>query len=188
LIALGVQAHDKVAVLATNVPEWVVLEMALPKAAAVLVTVNTNYQRSELEYLLRQADVHTLILMQQHRGNSYVKSLRHLLPELDAIREPDKEEVRSTSFPSFRRAILLGDENEPGLVPYARLRELGHAVSRSRPRRAPVERAHARRVADPVHERDHGRAEGCDDHVPWHAQQRAARREDARGSRATTGT
>ena len=129
LIALGVQAHDKVAVLATNVPEWVVLEMALPKAAAVLVTVNTNYQRSELEYLLRQADVHTLILMQQHRGNSYVKSLRHLLPELDAIREPDKEEVRSTSFPSFRRAILLGDENEPGLVPYARLRELGHAVS-----------------------------------------------------------
>src|SRR5438128_1841767 len=47
LMALGVALGDKVAVLATNVPEWVLLEMALPKLGAVLVTVNTNYQRDE---------------------------------------------------------------------------------------------------------------------------------------------
>ena len=59
-MALGVGPGDKVAVLATNVPEWLLLELAMPKIGAVLVTVNTNYQRAELEYLLRQAEVHTL--------------------------------------------------------------------------------------------------------------------------------
>ena len=46
LIALGVRAGDKVAVLATNVPEWLLLELAVPKIGAVLVTVNTNVRAS----------------------------------------------------------------------------------------------------------------------------------------------
>jgi fatty-acyl-CoA synthase len=129
LIALGVKPEDKVAVLATNVPEWVVLEMALPKAGAILITVNTNYQRAELEYLLRQADVHTLILIAQHRGNSYVKSLRQLMPELDAIRDPATEEIRSANFPFFRRAILIGPEREPGILPYACLTDIGASLT-----------------------------------------------------------
>src|SRR5262245_43085201 len=57
LMALGVRAGEHVAVLATNLPEWVLLEMALAKIGAVLVTVNTNFRQAELEYVLRQADV-----------------------------------------------------------------------------------------------------------------------------------
>ena len=72
-MALGVGAGDKVAVLATNLPEWLLLELAVPKIGAVLVTVNTNVRRSELEYLLRQAEVHTLVLMDEHRGNAYAR-------------------------------------------------------------------------------------------------------------------
>jgi fatty-acyl-CoA synthase len=56
-MALGIGVGDKVALLATNLPEWVVLEMALAKVGAVLVTVNTNSRQAELAYLLRQADV-----------------------------------------------------------------------------------------------------------------------------------
>src|SRR3954469_23747189 len=75
LMALGVGAGDKVAVLATNLPEWLLLELALPKIGAVLVTVNTNVRQSELEYLLRQAEVHTLVLMDEYRGNGYAEAL-----------------------------------------------------------------------------------------------------------------
>jgi fatty-acyl-CoA synthase len=128
-MALGVTAGDKVAVLATNVPEWVFLEMALPKAGAVLVTVNTNYQRDELEYLLRQADVHTLVLMKQNRGNDYERSLRSIVPELDAIRDPAREEVRSARLPAFRRAVLIADQPVLGFLPFSWLADNDHAIS-----------------------------------------------------------
>src|SRR5262249_58853265 len=57
LIALGVERGDHVAVWATNVPEWVFLQLALAKVGATLVTINTNYRAAEVEYALRQGDV-----------------------------------------------------------------------------------------------------------------------------------
>ena len=129
LLALGVGRGDHVAVLATNVPEWVLLEMALAKIGAVLVTVNTNFRQAELEYVLRQADVHTLVLMEAHRGNDYVQSLRALLPELDAVADPERKAVASAAFPAFRRAVLLGEPRQRGLLPFSRLVELSARVS-----------------------------------------------------------
>ena len=129
LIATGVKAGDNVAVLATNIPEWVLLEMALPKAGAVLVTVNTNYQRDELEYLLKQADVHTLVLIPDYRGNQYLRSLKSIVPELDAIGDPAHDNVRAAALPMFRRAVLLGAADVPGVLSFGRLKALGGAVS-----------------------------------------------------------
>lgn len=132
LMALGVQAGDKVAVLATNVPQWVLMQMALPKAGAVLVTVNTNYQRDELEYLLRQADVHTLVLMEEYRGNSYLRSLKSIVPELELVEDPAREEVRSAALPAFRCAVLIGGAPQRGLLPFERLAACGESVSDER--------------------------------------------------------
>jgi fatty-acyl-CoA synthase len=128
-IATGVKAGDKVAVLATNIPEWVLLEMALPKVGAVLVTVNTNYQKDELEYLLRQADVHTLVLIPDYRGNRYLRSLKSIVPELDSVGDPAHDNVRAAALPTFRRAVLLGSADVPGVLSFGRLLALGEAVS-----------------------------------------------------------
>src|SRR5262245_54268724 len=49
LIALGIEKGDHIAVWATNVPEWIFLEMAAAKIGGILVTVNTNYRAAELE-------------------------------------------------------------------------------------------------------------------------------------------
>ena len=54
LLALGIEKGEHVAVWATNVPEWLMMMMALAKIGAVMVTVNTNYRAAELEYVLRQ--------------------------------------------------------------------------------------------------------------------------------------
>jgi len=43
-IALGVRPGDKVAIWATNVPEWFLTFWAVTKIGAVLVTVNTDYK------------------------------------------------------------------------------------------------------------------------------------------------
>src|SRR5215470_16870240 len=42
LMASGVERGERVALWATNVPEWVVLQFALAKIGAILVTVNTS--------------------------------------------------------------------------------------------------------------------------------------------------
>ena len=129
LMALGIRLGDHVAVLASNLPEWVLLEMALAKIGAVLVTVNTNFRQAELGYVLRQADVHMLVLMDEYRGNDYVKSLKALLPELDAVSDPVKETVTNAGLPTFRRAVLLGERPYPGLLPFSRLLALSAVVS-----------------------------------------------------------
>ena len=63
LVSLGVKAGSKVAIWATNVPAWYITFWATTKLGAVLVTVNTAYKIHEAEYLLRQSDTHTLVMI-----------------------------------------------------------------------------------------------------------------------------
>ena len=71
LISLGVKAGDHVAVWATNVPEWFITFWATTKIGAVLVTVNTAYKIHEIEYLLRQSDTHTLVMIEYCKDIKY---------------------------------------------------------------------------------------------------------------------
>src|SRR5262249_29522302 len=53
LMACGVERGERVALWATNVPEWVTLQLALAKIGAVLVAVNTSWRGRDIEYRLR---------------------------------------------------------------------------------------------------------------------------------------
>ena len=82
LITLGVSRGDRVAVWAPNVPEWVVLQFALAKIGAILVTVNTALRAVELEYLLSQAEASTLVTVRGFKDLDYVQTLYEIIPEL----------------------------------------------------------------------------------------------------------
>src|SRR4030095_8962734 len=116
---------ETVAVWATNLPEWALLEMALAKIGAVLVTINTNYRASELEYVLRQGDITTLFTIEEFRSNSYLDTIYGLVPELKSLENPVHEPVRSASLPCLNRVILIGDSLQPGLLPYSQVAVLG---------------------------------------------------------------
>ena len=64
LMAIGVGAGEKIALWAPNCPQWIVFMFAAAKIGAVLITVNTNYQETELRYLLRQSGCETLVFFQ----------------------------------------------------------------------------------------------------------------------------
>ena len=82
-MALGIQKHEHVAIWANNVPEWVLAQFSTPKIGAVLVTVNTNYRSFELEYLMKQSDSTTLILIGGVReADEYLKVVHDVCPEL----------------------------------------------------------------------------------------------------------
>ncbi len=82
LIALGVKPGDHVAIWATNVPQWFITFWAATKIGAVLVTVNTAYKIYEAEYLLRQSDTHTLVMVDGYKDSDYIDIITKLCPEL----------------------------------------------------------------------------------------------------------
>src|SRR5690606_35721234 len=54
LVALNVRKGEHVAVWATNVPQWVIMQFATARIGAVLVTINPAYRPFELRYVLEQ--------------------------------------------------------------------------------------------------------------------------------------
>ena len=110
LIAMGVRKGDHVAIWATNVPAWYITFWATTKIGAVLVTVNTAYKIHEAEYLLRQSDTHTLVMIDGYKDSDYVGIMKELCPEL-ATCKPGK--LESKKFP-FLKNIITTDSRQPG--------------------------------------------------------------------------
>ncbi len=106
LISLGVKAGDHVAVWATNVPEWYITFWATTKIGAVLVTVNTAYKIHEIEYLLRQSDTHTLVMIEYCKDINYKEIIEELCPELNTL-EPGKA-LYSKNLPFLRNVVTVG--------------------------------------------------------------------------------
>lgn len=106
LIALGVRPGSHVAVWATNVPQWYISFWATTKIGAVLVTVNTAYKIHEAEYLLRQSDTHTLIMVEKNLDSNYSKIMEELCPELENTKKGEK--LHSKRLPFLRNIITVG--------------------------------------------------------------------------------
>ena len=106
LIALGVKAGDHVAVWANNLPQWYITFWATTKIGAVLVTVNTAYKIHEAEYLFRQSDTHTLVMMEENRDAKFSAIIKELCPELEETNPG--EPLHSRRLPFLRNVITVG--------------------------------------------------------------------------------
>ena len=111
--SLGVKRGSKVAIWATNVPAWYITFWAATKIGAVLVTVNTAYKIHEAEYLLRQSDTHTLVMIDGYKDSDYVGIIKELCPELAAL-ETGKP-LHSRRLP-FLRNVITVESRVPGCL------------------------------------------------------------------------
>ena len=126
-MALGVQKGDKIAIWANNVPEWLYTQFGTPKIGAIMVTVNTAYRSFELEYLMKQSDSQTLILIGGVRTpDEYVKVVYDVCPELKDS-EPGK--LKCAKLPELKNVIYLGKEKLPGMFSWEDVVELGKSIS-----------------------------------------------------------
>src|SRR6185295_17217274 len=125
MIAIGIQKGDHVGIWATNYPEWVVAQFATAKIGAVLVTVNPSYRLHELEYLLKQSDASTLLLIDSFKTSDYVGMINELIPELCDARPGLLD---SAKFPRLRRVIFIGQERHAGMIQWSDLAQLGESV------------------------------------------------------------
>jgi len=141
LIALGVRPGDHVAIWATNVPQWFITFWAATKIGAVLVTVNTAYKIYEAEYLLRQSDTHTLVMIDGYKDSNYVEIIKELWPELEHAQAGKPLHIKRLPF---LRNIITVDSKQKGCLTWDEALALAERV--------PVEEVYRRAISINKHD------------------------------------
>ncbi|MFM8597337.1 MAG: AMP-dependent synthetase/ligase [Flavobacteriales bacterium] len=85
LIALGIQAGDRVAVVSSNRVEWNILDIAVQQVGAILVPLYPNISASDYRFILNDAGVELCVVSNQelvdkiNEVKAEVPSLKHLM-------------------------------------------------------------------------------------------------------------
>ena len=128
MLYIGIQPGQKVGIWAKNVPDWLTFMFATAKIGAILVTINTSYKMAELEYILRNADIHTLCMVDGYRESDYLQMIFDLVPEL---KEQPRGELHTSRFPELRNVIFIGQQKHRGMFNTQELLLLGGHVDDS---------------------------------------------------------
>lgn len=102
LAARGVTRGDRIGLLMNNRPEWVETFFGAAMAGAVVVAFSTWSKRDELAYLIDDSAIRLLVTLDQFSGQNFADDLRAIKP-LDVV--------------------LLGEDRDPGWVPYQAMSE-----------------------------------------------------------------
>ncbi|MBQ3865677.1 MAG: AMP-binding protein, partial [Clostridia bacterium] len=131
-IAMGVKPGYHVAIWATNVPAWFLTFWAATKIGAVLVTVNTAYKIHEAEYLLRQSDTHTLVMIRSSKDSDYKSIMEELCPELATLKKGAP--LYAARLP-FLRNVVTVDFSMNGCMTWEEMLDLADRVPMEEVRR-----------------------------------------------------
>jgi fatty-acyl-CoA synthase len=121
-LKLGIAKGEHLALWTPNRAEYIITELAAVKIGAVPVSIDTNAQPQQLEYLLRQSDSQTLILAEGLNGTDFIATIRRLCPEIDRS-EPGRLECRA--LPELRRLVAIADRRPPGMFTWNDVLESG---------------------------------------------------------------
>nr|WP_321374177.1 AMP-binding protein [uncultured Bacteroides sp.] len=128
LLSIGVTKGSHVGIWATNVPDWLTYLYACAKIGAIYVTVNTNYKLSELEYLCKNSDMHTLCITNGDRDSDFVDMVNKMLPELKTCQ---RGHLESKHFPEMKNVIYIGQEKLRGMYNSQEILLLGRNMDNS---------------------------------------------------------
>ncbi len=125
-LKIGIDRGQHVALWAPNKSEWIITQFALAQIGAILVSVDTNAQPQQLEYVLRQSDSTSLVLSEGLKESEYIEAIRQLCPEL-IVSIPGQ--LHSPKLPELKNIILISDRSYPGVFSWNRILEAGADVS-----------------------------------------------------------
>lgn len=61
-LAQKIQPRDKVAIWASNVPEWLIAMLALAKIGAIMIPIDPAAEEENLNYIMQQSETRALII------------------------------------------------------------------------------------------------------------------------------
>jgi len=126
LLKLGIKKGQKVAVLMTNRPEWVVSKIAIAKIGAVMVPINTRLKEVDIEYILKQSDTNALILMDQFKKVDFLAMIQSICPDINDYR-PGK--LKLEKFPKLSHVICHGSRKFSSSFDFMELVNSGKYIS-----------------------------------------------------------
>ena len=109
LLAMGLQAGDRLGMWSPNNAEWVYIQFAAAKAGVVLVNINPAYQTEELRYALTQSGCRALVSATGFKTSDYARMITEVRPVL-----ADLEYVVFLDTPDWEALLVSGDGIEPG--------------------------------------------------------------------------
>jgi acyl-CoA synthetase (AMP-forming)/AMP-acid ligase II len=116
LVASGIEPGDRVALWGQNMAEWAVAALAVYRAGAVVIPLNTRFKGSEAAYILGASGARLLFTVSDFLDTDYVA----MLPEED--RPPTLEEIVVLRGPAVAGTatwvefLARGDGVEPGVT------------------------------------------------------------------------
>ena len=111
---------ERVAILANNIPEWVILEYAAALAGITIVTVNPALRAGELRHVLEQSRAAGVFLIPEYRGSLMYEVLADIRGDLPSLREavsfPDWEDFLGGA--SSTQTLPEVSPDEPAQIQY----------------------------------------------------------------------
>lgn len=110
LLALGLRRGDHFGLWATNVPEWLLLQLATARIGVVLVTLNPAYRPAEIAHALAAADVKAVALIDHFKSTDYLAAFREAVPGLERCRAG---RVECPALPRLEAVVQLRGDTAP---------------------------------------------------------------------------
>jgi fatty-acyl-CoA synthase len=123
LLASGVGKGNRVGIWSPNRAEWTLVQYATAKIGAILVNINPAYRVHELEYVLNQAGVRTLVAAQEFKTSNYAGMITEVRP-----RCPELVEVVLLDTDGWHDLLATGKAADP-----ARLAEIAGTLTADDP-------------------------------------------------------
>ncbi|THU80525.1 acetyl-CoA synthetase-like protein [Dendrothele bispora CBS 962.96] len=108
LIAMGVNKGDRVAVIMGNNSAYAMLQWAVARIGAVLVTINPAYRVNELAETLKLVGTQHLFVSPRIRTSTYVEMLLEKFP---SIRTSNPGSIAEEGLPTLKNLIVVDNDN-----------------------------------------------------------------------------
>jgi fatty-acyl-CoA synthase len=125
MLAMGLKKGDHVGIWATNAPDWPTLLFACARAGMVFVTINPNYKLFELEFLVKNADLNALCVINEYKDSDYIEMVNQLIPE---IRTCPRGKIESKKFPALKMMLHIGESPHRGMYNITELINIGKSI------------------------------------------------------------
>jgi fatty-acyl-CoA synthase len=85
LMDTGLVKGDRLGIWAPNRAEWTLVQYATAKIGVILVNINPSYRTHELEYVLNQAGIRTLVAARTFKTSDYAAMIDEVRPRCPAL-------------------------------------------------------------------------------------------------------
>lgn len=118
LLAAGVSKATRVGLLMPNAADWAVAFLAITRIGAIAVPLSTLFQAPELAWVVRHADLHTLILADRYRRHDYLARMEEAFPGLIRC---SAERILTPEAPYLRQVFVWGQDTRGWSRPWEAL-------------------------------------------------------------------